>query len=765
MKKLFAMALASILVMSTITTNITLATSNETPIDPFSDVFQSTDYNESIIWMSDNGIIQGYEDGTFGPDNCVTRSELLKMIFKMKEIDETSSTAELFPDTPEGQWFTPYVRTARERNTIQGYKDGTFRPGACVNRVEAIKIAMLEFTNLDQTNNSPLGWLNYVDVNKNAWYMPYFNQAINTNTVGTAHITYDSSQSFEYDRYDFYPGDSMTRKEVAEMLFRLKAITDLRAEYYEDTISPNEILAIPITTNRLSIEDVFPQDILAVLELDLSSSAEINNFNKIVAKFPYESDKPFKLEDSMKTFLDLIGESGAKADFENAFQDNTNRFVFGIYNNDSVALAVEVKDNSKINRLIETVTSGTNPLYYEQNVLGFRTMTSVEGYLNIALAGNVVLISHNWQSQYMTLRNIRNHGAVLGNNSIYKAYQAGDLSPKFASTYINNITDIIPTIYGDVSSENISFSAQRDGIEMLVQADADLGITYKQPYMYREIPGKNLIMYMESYGLDELFNTGLTTASNASYELNAIIEDLEDAINVDIENDIIERISSGYAIVWQENETLMPGVSVYADVNNNKAEAEAMIADIHSGVTEIVDELIATAPDGIDGAKVFKLDTVKIGGNDVNRLTIDFSILPEEELENELLPMGFFDKPIEFFYGITGDNYLMLSTYADLEIEYGSSTTVATNDSLASARNRISDYRYGVSYANVEMILDYVEEVVVEMETINGPMSEYEREEYEMIMSDIRPIKYIISANGTMNSAEIMKGMFFINIK
>lgn len=781
MKKLFAIALTAVLAMSTMTATATLATSTEDPIDPFVDVYASTDYNGSIIWMSDNEVIEGYGDGVFGPDNCVTRSELLKMIFEMKEIDETLSTADLFSDTPEGQWYTPYVRTARQRNTVQGYEDGTFRPGVCVNRVEAIKIAMLEFTDLDQTEylstTEDLYYYNtskdYVDIPTDAWYNDYFNQAINTNTVGTKHVVYNYGDYENYG-YNFYPGNSMSRKEVAEMLFRLKAIADLAADSYADTIMPNEIVELPITTNRLTIEDIFPQDVFATFELDLSSTTEIANFNNIIKKFPHETDEAFELEDSMTTFLDLIGNSEHQTDFENAFQDNTNRFVFGLDANESPLLAIEVKDNSKINRLIETITSDASPLYYEQNVLGFRTITSTEGYINMALAGNVVLISDDGQAQYMTLRNVANDGPVLTNNAIYNTYQVGEISPKFASLFINleaifganpYAATSFPTIYDDVTSENLSFSADRDGITMLVQADMDLDIEYKEPYMYREIPGENLIMYMEAYGLNQIFEMEMSTLESMSYEFREVMNEFEYTTGMNLQDDIFGAMDAGYAIVWQENTSLMPGISVYADVSGNKTEAQAMIDEMHTGLTAMVDEMIATAPDGVDGAAVFKLDTARIGGRNVNRLTIDINAMPESELEDADLLMGFFDEPIEFFYGITGDDYLVISTYADLESEYGTTSTVSRDAGFSAARNKVADYDFGISYISVEMILDYTDDVVAEMEITEGPMPDYEREQYEMIMSYIRPIKYIVSANGAMTSAEIMKGMLFVGIE
>jgi hypothetical protein len=42
----------------------------------FSDVTAGTLYSEEIGWLAENGVVQGYGDGSFGPDNCVRRAEL-----------------------------------------------------------------------------------------------------------------------------------------------------------------------------------------------------------------------------------------------------------------------------------------------------------------------------------------------------------------------------------------------------------------------------------------------------------------------------------------------------------------------------------------------------------------------------------------------------------------------------------------------------------------------------------------------------------------
>ena len=112
----------------------------------FDDVTEDTDYYTAIGWMAYNEVINGYGDGTFGPDNCVQRAEILKMLFEMLEIDESDYDGDNpFTDVPAGEWFTGYIALAQERGTVEGYGDGSFKPAQCVLRSEAIKMAFKEF--------------------------------------------------------------------------------------------------------------------------------------------------------------------------------------------------------------------------------------------------------------------------------------------------------------------------------------------------------------------------------------------------------------------------------------------------------------------------------------------------------------------------------------------------------------------------------------------------------------------------------------------
>lgn len=107
----------------------------------FSDVSEGHPNFMAIDWLKQNKIINGYMDGSFQPDKKINRAEALKMIFKCLEINtENTQTGQIFPDVPDESWFAEYVKKAKELGIVGGYEDGYFRPENNINRAEALKI-------------------------------------------------------------------------------------------------------------------------------------------------------------------------------------------------------------------------------------------------------------------------------------------------------------------------------------------------------------------------------------------------------------------------------------------------------------------------------------------------------------------------------------------------------------------------------------------------------------------------------------------------
>ena len=86
--------------------------------------------------------VQGNPDGTFQPRRTLNRAEFIKIALSSHPniIISRSDATRCFPDVSEKDWFSKYVCLAKKRGIVSGYLDGQFRPENPVNYVEALKI-------------------------------------------------------------------------------------------------------------------------------------------------------------------------------------------------------------------------------------------------------------------------------------------------------------------------------------------------------------------------------------------------------------------------------------------------------------------------------------------------------------------------------------------------------------------------------------------------------------------------------------------------
>lgn len=91
---------------------------------------------ESVItqWQS-KGLIQGYEDGTFKPNNTITRAEFVTLMNNAKGFWSEGSIN--FSDVKNGSWFYSAVARAVAAGYVKGYSDDSFKPGNTITRAEA----------------------------------------------------------------------------------------------------------------------------------------------------------------------------------------------------------------------------------------------------------------------------------------------------------------------------------------------------------------------------------------------------------------------------------------------------------------------------------------------------------------------------------------------------------------------------------------------------------------------------------------------------
>ena len=104
----------------------------------FSDVSANAWYAPYVAFAQKYALVNGYSDGTFRPEQPVSRSELVKLLSAF--FPEITPGAVSFPDVPASHWAADVISFAAGQGWVSGYPDGTFQPERSIRRAEAVKL-------------------------------------------------------------------------------------------------------------------------------------------------------------------------------------------------------------------------------------------------------------------------------------------------------------------------------------------------------------------------------------------------------------------------------------------------------------------------------------------------------------------------------------------------------------------------------------------------------------------------------------------------
>lgn len=789
MKKLFlllAVALCAInstsvvsasLLQEAISDPTTILTSLEAKPPIFSDITSETPYIDAISWMKDNEIISGYADGTFKADNCVNRVEFLKMLFKVQNIavNTTASQQKLFKDTPADAWYAPYLKVAKEKGTINGYQDGSFKPAQCINRAEAAKIAALSFNNnqlpgLTGKEESFINAAFFKDVKENDWYFNYLSYSLNKNVIGQEHISYD------IDGPKFKPNDSMTRKEAAELLYRSKTLADRAELAYVDGQHP-VIPSTEIFTNTCNSDStkiagdpdllaVLPANASFVVGIDHSNASQIKNLTTI---FKTLSGETF-WKDMIKEY-DASAETDAKysdfnkilgADWEGVFGmlaqansdpnnalENADLFLAGKFTkSDDFEKAFGKIIADDMNNKVTCVKSN-----------GITYWTSTDKGFFYARRGNIFFVTNSDaarkqvlarlnQGQGFTFTNDYNKnklGYLFVNSSLIKSlnnYFAELYGSKFNSISLEGLGDS----YGALSSDDQGFTFSTTSA--ITNSSNEMLNNYRnyQPTFVNKVPGKNTLFYME----DADFSTAIKAMALGTEENSyaQIISSAATTLSTSTDS-LRALIETPYAISITSSDSILPTFSVYFKLTNNgKDAADKVIQYLKKTITDNIETMLPT-----DSTNESTFVTQSVTDSGLNKIVLNINNIPSgsenpEKIKTELLKSG-----VEFYYGVKNGDTLVFAFYPNFEANYGTNPLSADSTYQAAISKLNNVYGGKLSYVNLSNFADFLVKglaLVSDAELIPFGPSETEISNVTDILG---LFKYMISSTKVESSA------------
>ena len=217
---------ANLPVIQTILDSLSFKGQNSSSVTPnsygslgftFNDI-QFHRYAQAIGDLAEKGIVKGYADGGFHPEQLVNRAEALKMVLESKnhlenkkgskksvDFSQYEPKKSVFKDVTSDYPMSKYINYAVDKKFAEGYKNGSFKPNQEVTLAEALKLIINAY-------EIPI-WSGETD----PWFKKYMDKGFELNLI-------------PYGMYD--PGKNLTRAELAYLISSVYSQADSNGFYY-----------------------------------------------------------------------------------------------------------------------------------------------------------------------------------------------------------------------------------------------------------------------------------------------------------------------------------------------------------------------------------------------------------------------------------------------------------------------------------------------------------------------------------------------------
>jgi methionine-rich copper-binding protein CopC len=160
----------------------------------------------SIIRAASQKLVSGYPDGTFKPNNPVTRAEFTVMLIRALKLDGTGDALDFTDQAKIGSWAKQAISLAVQEGIVNGYADGSFRPNAPITRSE-MSLMIAKALKLPLDANAQTGFADNADIPK--W------------AKGAVKALREIGIVNGRSADKFVPNDTATRAEAVVMLLRM----------------------------------------------------------------------------------------------------------------------------------------------------------------------------------------------------------------------------------------------------------------------------------------------------------------------------------------------------------------------------------------------------------------------------------------------------------------------------------------------------------------------------------------------------------------
>lgn len=135
----------------------------------YRDVTVNDWYYVAVCSLTNGGILKGYPDGTFKPNDPITRAEISTIISRFDTIFGTLAASDTFADA-DGHWAEEYIEFSAARKYVIGYPDGTFKPDQHITRAETVTMVNRCLHRAVDNDGLIAGYISWPDNKSSDWY-------------------------------------------------------------------------------------------------------------------------------------------------------------------------------------------------------------------------------------------------------------------------------------------------------------------------------------------------------------------------------------------------------------------------------------------------------------------------------------------------------------------------------------------------------------------------------------------------------------------
>lgn len=146
--------------------------------NPYFDVALGNWFNNAVSTLSKADIVTGYPDGSFRPNAPITRAEFAAIAARFSEVVYNGGSS--FTDVPSNHWAARYIALAEHLGWIAGYPDGSFRPDQAITRAEAMTLINRVLERAVEEEYMLPNMLTWTDNRPGAWYYEAVQEATNS---------------------------------------------------------------------------------------------------------------------------------------------------------------------------------------------------------------------------------------------------------------------------------------------------------------------------------------------------------------------------------------------------------------------------------------------------------------------------------------------------------------------------------------------------------------------------------------------------------